>query len=434
MTGRHRFTLRMRRPQPRAERSRRPDSLVTPDAPVLPRPNERDRDPRLRASCEASSEASREFSTLGAIRGSDGLPGDSSGETVILATMTPGLEETCATELITRVQGASLVATGRGKVWVSVPEIGSNLATIRTADNLFLHLGEVEAGPTRRDLPDLAASIASLPALEPILGGRPEVRGSGFVVNASRRGQHTWSRFEAGSMIADAIATRYPDWPDLTGIIAGGQGAGGRGVRVAVELRADVEGDRATVSWRLTPPLFRFRGPNRGFARASLLPTVAHALTLMSDPHPKDRFLDPFAGSGTIVTERASRAATSVTGLEIERQVAAVARSNSPEGVCLVVGDARAMPLDSGSIDTIVTNLPFGRQVLDDESIPALYTSAAREFARVLANGPQAQVIALTTRVPEAVDAMTTAGFSAEIVATLGLNGQRPSVVKFVRR
>ena len=102
------------------------------------------------------------------------LTGDS-GRPVILATVTPGLEATCASEIIARVPEATEVATGRGKVWVSLPDVDRRLATVRTADNLFLHLGEVESGPIRRDLPDLAKVVSSLPALEPILGGRPEI-------------------------------------------------------------------------------------------------------------------------------------------------------------------------------------------------------------------------------------------------------------------
>ena len=425
MTGRHRIALRVRRAQPRTETTRlvgaSSDAGGWAGASAPSKPGAPKGEGRGLPSQALQSSLNRHSAT-------------SVGGTVILATVTPGLEATCANEIVTRVPEATEVATGRGKVWVSVPDIDRRLATVRTADNLFLHLGEVESGPIRRDLPDLAEAVASLPALEPILGGRPDVRGSGFVVNVSRRGKQTWSRFEAGSMIADAISARFPNWPDLTGIIAGGQGAGGRGIRVAVELRVDVEDDCAIVSWRLTPPTFRFRGPDRGFARAALLPTVAHALVLISDPRPHDRFLDPFAGSGTITTERRSLVASSVTGLEIDPHVAIVARSNSAAGSHLVVGDARAMPLDSGSIDAIVTNLPFGRQILDDDAIPNLYAAAAREFARVLVAGPDGRVVTLTTRVPEVLNAMTAAGFTSEMVSTLGLNGQRPTVVKFVRR
>ena len=115
------------------------------------------------------------------------------------------------------------------------------------------------------------------------------------------------------------------------------------------------------------------------------------------------------------------------------RHVAGVAQANIAEGARLVVGDARAMPLDSGSIDVIVTNLPFGRQVLDDDAIPALYAAAAREVERVLVPGSGGRVVTLTTQVPEAISAMAAAGFTSEVVSTLGLNGQRPSVVKFVR-
>jgi 23S rRNA G2445 N2-methylase RlmL len=362
----------------------------------------------------------------------DGLVGEI-GQPVILATMTPGLESTCAAEFIARVSGATIRASARGKAWFAVPRLDETIASVRTADNLFLHLGEVEVGSTRRDLADLADAVGSLPALAPILGGRPEVRGSGFVVNASRRGKQTWSRFEAGLLIAENIAGRFPAWPDLTKIVSGGHGAGGRGVRVAVELRVDLTENHGAVAWRLTPPWFRFRGHDRGFARASLLPTVAHALVLISDPRPSDRFFDPFAGSATIVTERASLPAAMVSGLEIDRHVAVVAHSNLPKDAHLVVGDASSLPIDACSFDVIVTNLPFGRQILDEAALPALYASAAREFARVLARGPQSRVVALTTRVQEVVGAMASAGFVATQVTTLSLNGQRPSVLRFVK-
>ena len=68
-----------------------------------------------------------------------------------------------------------------------------------------------------------------------------------------------------------------------------------------------------------------------------------------------------------------------------------------------------------------------------DDAIPALYAAAAREFARVLTRDLHSRVIALTTRAPELVRAMADAGFASTEVTTLGLNGQRPSVVKFMR-
>jgi 23S rRNA G2445 N2-methylase RlmL len=122
-----------------------------------------------------------------------------------------------------------------------------------------------------------------------------------------------------------------------------------------------------------------------------------------------------------------------VSGLEIDRHVAVVAQSNLPKDAHLVVGDASSLPIDACSFDVIVTNLPFGRQILDEAALPALYASAAREFARVLASGPQSRVVALTTRVQEVVGAMASAGFVASQVTTLSLNGQRPSVLRFVK-
>jgi 23S rRNA G2445 N2-methylase RlmL len=63
--------------------------------------------------------------------------------------------------------------------------------------------------------------------------------------------------------------------------------------------------------------------------------------------------------------------------------------------------DAVHLPLASQSMDRIVTNLPWGRQVQVDENLERFYRRVCAEFQRVLTADGQ---IVLLTSLPELVD------------------------------
>ncbi len=54
--------------------------------------------------------------------------------------------------------------------------------------------------------------------------------------------------------------------------------------------------------------------------------------------------------------------------------------------------DARRLPLESASVDTVVTNLPFGVKT-DSDELPLLYTGVLAEVARVLRPGGRAVIL-----------------------------------------
>ena len=85
-----------------------------------------------------------------------------SGPPVVLATVTPGLEAVAIAEIIETVAGAVIVSTSRGKVYARVPALDPALTDLRTVDNLYLYLGEVEVGVRRVDLSALGTAVASL--------------------------------------------------------------------------------------------------------------------------------------------------------------------------------------------------------------------------------------------------------------------------------
>jgi tRNA (guanine6-N2)-methyltransferase len=329
-----------------------------------------------------------------------------------LVTVLPGLEPIVADEAAAKLPAATVRETARARVVLEVAAPASALMELRTADNVFELLGEATAGPHRADLEPLGRACAAL-LPDPTDDDRQTLW-----VNASRRGAHTYSRFEAAHVVSAALLRRRPRWTL------------GTAESHSVELRLDVEDDRALLSRRLSPPTFRWRGRERAFAAAALRPPVAHALVWLTRPDPQDVFVDPFCGSGTVLSERAAYPAARIVGGDASPAALEAARQNVAAlgTIELRQWDARALPLDGRSVGVVATNLPFGRQVLDASALPELYLAFAREMQRTLTRGGVA--VALTERPDVLEQAVERTRLRLERVLALSLKGLRPEVVR----
>lgn len=140
----------------------------------------------------------------------------------------------------------------------------------------------------------------------------------------------------------------------------------------------------------------------RRFGRLERLPwstnvVVAEALVRLAKIRPGQRVLDPFGGTGTIllaVRRREPTARVLVTDHD-PRALTLAARNLEIAGALgLVRAEAGALPVRTGSVDRVVTNLPFGKQVGSHRGNRGLYPAVLREIERVLA--PDGRVVALT--------------------------------------
>jgi 23S rRNA G2445 N2-methylase RlmL len=345
-------------------------------------------------------------------------------ETFLVTTL-PGLEDVVASELATKLPAAAVRETLRGRLLVSYGGPAGDLLRLRTIDNAYAVVARFGVGAHRVDLAALERTVAGLDLEAAVRrGGVLETGATGsptFLVNASRSGTQTYSRHEAAAAAARGIQSRYPAWRE------------GATNRHDLEFRLDVEGGTALFSLRLTPPAFRFRVAERQFTAAALRPPVAHALVWLSGPLgplPEDVFIDPFCGSGTILAERATYPARRIAGGDLDAAALAAARANLGPGWpgTLLRWDARRLPLRSGTVTKLVTNLPFGRQILDARAIDALYQAFAAETARILAPGGTATV--LTDQVDSLRAAADRHGLAYETLASVSLKGLRPEVVR----
>jgi tRNA (guanine6-N2)-methyltransferase len=293
----------------------------------------------------------------------------------------PGLETVAFSEVHERVPDAELVKFSRGIAQFRSAEPPTRLLALRTVEDVFITLAHITGLGHGRDALRVLHSATLHADLERALalwrrahhGRQP----STWRVISQKQGSHEFRRVDAGNAVSDALREALP-----------------RGMRM-VKDEADIEfwlwlsGSEALLGLRLSDATMRHRTYKQEHLPASLRPTVAAAMALLSRPTAQDIVLDPLAGAGTILIERALLAPVQEElGGDIRKEAVVMARRNAQAAGVRArwqVWDARALPLEPGSVNRILTNLPFGKQIGTHEANIRLYAELAKEFGRVLA-------------------------------------------------
>jgi tRNA (guanine6-N2)-methyltransferase len=293
----------------------------------------------------------------------------------------PGLETVAFSEIRERVPDAELIKFSRGVAQFRSAGSPAKLLELRTLEDVFITVAHITGLGHGRDALRVLHSATLHADLESALalwrrvhhGKRP----STWRVVSQKQGSHEFRRVDAGNAVSDALKRALS-----------------RGMR-AVEDDADIEfwlwlnGSEALLGLRLSDATMRHRMYKQEHLPASLRPTVAVAMSLLSRPTEQDIVLDPLCGAGTILIERALLAPLKEElGGDIRKEAVAMARRNAQAAGIRAhwhVWDARALPLEAGSVNRILTNLPFGKQIGTHEANTRLYAELAQEFGRVLA-------------------------------------------------
>lgn len=294
------------------------------------------------------------------------------------------------------------------------------LCSLRTVDDVFLQIATWnDIGRPRssleklRDLGnklDLRAVALCCARLRPLR--TPPV----FSLTVSFVGKRNYTGEEMKAVLAQAITEKHRGWiyqPDD---------------RLAdLNIRVFLEHDVATIGVRVGKTALHERSYQRVHLPGALKPSVAAALVLLARATPATMMLDPCCGSGTILIEAALQGAH-VHGGDYNPHAITAARTNiAAAGInaCIQQWDAQALPLADDSMDCIITNLPWGRQVPVCENLPTLYRRIFRQMRRVLAPGGRLVVLA---NAPWEIDPL-------DLVCTeqieISLFGQRPGILIF---
>jgi 23S rRNA G2445 N2-methylase RlmL len=322
-------------------------------------------------------------------------PADPPAAVPLYAQVQPGLEPVAADE-ITRDLGGQVKKTSRGTVVFTVGAVTPAVLQLRTTEDVFLLAwGSNTLTYRPADLPNFQRWTHRKPdwpglfrlhhALRPKLKGKPTFR-----LVCQMQGEHAYKRAQARQALADGLAPHLP-----AGWFAADENAW-------LEVWLTIRGQTATCGVRLSDRTMRHRTYKDDHVLASLRPTVAAALVRLAGVGPGMTVIDPMCGAGTILAEAIMTAGrrrgdpVRVVGGDLDPNAVFVAGQNlqhvGPAG--LVRWDSRRLPLADASVDRIVCNPPFGKQLSSPDEVPALYAAAAAEWHRVLKPGGRAVVLA----------------------------------------
>jgi 23S rRNA G2445 N2-methylase RlmL len=316
---------------------------------------------------------------------------DADAPVPLYAQVQTGLEPVAADE-ITRDLGGTVKKTSRGTVVFTLPRLTDRVVQLRTTEDVFLlawgsdsltyrppDLDNFRRWTARKpDWPDL---FKKHHGVRPLKKGKPT-----FHLVCQMQGEHAYKRADVRQALIDGLAGKVP---------AGWHPAD---ENAWLEIWLTVRGKTAVCGVRLSDRTMRHRTYKEDHVLASLRPTVAAAMVRLAGVGPGMTVLDPMCGAGTILAEAIRTAGSRrgepvrVVGGDVDPNAVFVTGQNLEKvgPATLVRWDARRLPLATGSVDRIVSNPPFGKQLSSPDEVPPLYAAAAAEWGRVLRPGGRA--------------------------------------------
>ncbi|MGH2586179.1 MAG: methyltransferase domain-containing protein [Dehalococcoidia bacterium] len=318
------------------------------------------------------------------------MPGKDRQQPQYLAHVVPGLETIAAHELRLRAGRAGQVRALRGfderTSILAFPFDGptTDLLMLRTVEDLFALGAEAQGIPwTYAGLRAAQQAVTTSQTLEMAAALVLEARGHRphkptFRVIARKAGDHAFRRVDLQHAVERALIERFPAWR-------------AKEENASLELWVHLIEDHFILGLRLSGATLRQRTYKQVSLPASLKPTVAAAMALLSQPQPEDVVLDPMCGAGTILIERAEAGRyRQLLGGDSDPAAVTATRANvgpRHQPIELRRWDARALPIEDGSVSVVISNLPFGRKVGWPAELRTLYPALIAEWSRVTAPG-----------------------------------------------
>jgi tRNA (guanine6-N2)-methyltransferase len=335
------------------------------------------------------------------------------------ALTTAGLETLSAQE-IALLPHVTVTDVSYRRISVCCSGALAPLLSLRTVDDVFLEVATwTDIGRPRSALGrirTLAARLRLYAATACCASLRPVGIPPRFSVTVSFVGKRNYTNEEMKAILATEIEKTH-GWSYQQDDCS-----------ADLNVRIFLEHEVATVGVRLGKTALHDRFYQRAHLPGALKPSVAAGLVLLAQAGPDTVVLDPCCGSGTILIEAALQGAT-VCGGDNSSQALAAAQANlAAAGIaaCIQRWDARTLPLADASMDGVICNLPWGRQVeIAGGSRSALYRGIVTEMRRVLA--PAGHMVLLTSA-PEEVDPFDLCCIQR---LEISLFGQRPSILMF---
>lgn len=332
-------------------------------------------------------------------------------KTYYFATVTAGLEDVLADEIFELGITMNPIKSERGKVLFQSTKDINELLKPRCADNIYCVVCELPVGCHKKDLDQYAFDISRIEWTKTLSAFN--VNDSHLTVSASRSGKATYSRFDIENATKAVLSKAGYSVIEKSGS--------------ALNMRVDFFNDFCRISIKLTNADFRFRGNTHIYAKGCIWPTVASALVRISKPSKTDVFYDPFCGSGTIVNAREKYPSKRILASDIDEEKVTISQKNCDGTAKIFKCNALNAMSKSNSIDVMVTNPPWNKQIRID-NIERFYIGFFAEAKRILKN--DGQIILLTDCYDEVINAVKQNNMECIVLYELSLHGLRPKIYR----
>mmetsp|Transcript_21614 Transcript_21614/g.30217 ORF Transcript_21614/g.30217 Transcript_21614/m.30217 type:complete len:493 (+) Transcript_21614:64-1542(+) len=205
-----------------------------------------------------------------------------------------------------------------------------------------------------------------------------------FRVTGKRTGDHKYKSPEVAGWVGAGLIKKYGWKVDLK--------------KHDMEVLADLVGDNIVLGICLVPYLFNRHRAHLG--QTSLKPSIAYCMARLGNIQPGYCVLDPMMGIGTIPIEAAQvwKGACYIGG-DISREAVEKAANNMKSAnvhtLDLYQWSVYKLPLTSGSIDVVISDIPFGRRSGSFKKNQKLYPRLFREITRVIKYHGKAIILTL---------------------------------------
>lgn len=306
-------------------------------------------------------------------------------------TTFPGIEDIAKRELIDKWFDIKIDNTLKAKnnslVFFDFEGDAQELFRIGTAEDLYVPLASLDLCGQRQDLDKIKGALLGSSNFELALSLHRQLnqfkdkkKRTTFRVVAQATGrQKDYRRVDAQKATEKAILERYNKKWELVDDDA------------QLEVWLHLIHNKAVLGLRLSDRTMRHRDYKIENLPASLRPTIAFALVFLSKIEDGDIFMDPMCGAGTILIERGRTGRyKQLLGGDIMPEAVEIAKKNignKYKPISVQVWDATKLPLEDMSVNKIVTNLPFGKQIGSHEENKVLYKNFIKELTRILKVG-----------------------------------------------